>query len=86
MFVGPKYCLTSYFPILHLGELQTTYKCLTPNIDNDTWISNAVRNIDENEIQLRNCDQLQHVRREIKQLPESVYRKQTDEVRAKYIF
>ena len=33
MFVGPKYCLTSYFPILHLGELQTTYKCLTPNID-----------------------------------------------------
>ena len=28
---------------------------------NDTWIRNAIQNIGENEIQLRNWDQLQHV-------------------------
>ena len=27
---------------------------------NETWVRNAVRNIGENEIQLRNFDQLQH--------------------------
>ena len=32
-----------------------------PTSFNDTWIRNAIRNIGENEIQLRNWDELQHV-------------------------
>ena len=32
-----------------------------PTSFNDTWIRKAIRNIGENEIQLRNWDQLQHV-------------------------
>ena len=32
-----------------------------PTSFNDTWIRKAIRNIGENEIQLRNWDELQHV-------------------------
>ena len=31
-----------------------------PSSFNDTWIKNSIRNIGENEIQLRNFNQLQH--------------------------
>ena len=40
--------------------MQRFIQNLLPCSFNDTWVQNAIRNIGENEIQLRNCYQLQN--------------------------